>query len=89
MILAICINDVGKPNEIPDTHWIKKGEVYEVTWVGVVQSGEINVHFVKPVLGAESVPYTGFDHRRFRFNKKNDSQEAEDAVSKMLKDLGL
>jgi hypothetical protein len=89
MILAICVNDSGKPNEISSKRWIKKGEVYEVERIGVVGTGHINIHLKKPKLTDDDFPYTGFSHTRFRFNKKNHKQEADEEVEKMLKDLGF
>lgn len=33
MVKAICINDKDKPEEIPDSCWVKEGQVYHITWV--------------------------------------------------------
>lgn len=87
MILAICINDTFKPNEIPDHKWIKKNRVYEIDWIGVIPSGDINVHLKRPRLGTESLPYTGFSHTRFRLSKSKNLREAENSVLEMLKEL--
>ena len=29
---VICINDLNKPSQIPDNKWVKKGNVYTVTY---------------------------------------------------------
>lgn len=88
-VFAICKDDRDRPNEIPLTKWLKKDKIYEVEWAGYVGKGDINIHLVEPKLGLESLPYTGFSHRRFRFNSKNESQKIEEVVSSMLKEVGL
>ncbi len=30
-IPVICIDDAGRPNEVPTSRWIKKGEKYHIT----------------------------------------------------------
>jgi hypothetical protein len=30
---VICINDSNKPNDIPSSQWVKKGQIYTVTKV--------------------------------------------------------
>lgn len=30
MFKVMCIRDSHKPNEIPNSHWIKKGQIYTV-----------------------------------------------------------
>jgi len=89
MVLAICINDKGKPNEIPLSKWVKKGRIYEVDWIGVLENGRYNVHLKSPVLGDDCFPYTGFSVTRFRFNKKTDRQESEETVHGLIEELGL
>ncbi len=89
MTVAVCIDDSRKPNAIPARKWPKKDRAYEVDWVGVSDRNDLIIHLVELKLGAESYPYTGFSHTRFRFNQKGDSQKAEESVKKMLKELGI
>lgn len=89
MTVAVCINDKGKPNEIPQRLWIKEGRAYEVDWVGVLANGQYNVHLKHPELDKECLPYTGFSINRFRFSKLGDSQEADESVADLIKELGV
>lgn len=90
MVLAVCINDKGKPNEIPASKWIKKDRVYEVDWIGVLNNGQYNVHLKEPVLDQESCfPYTGFSVNRFRFNKKSDDQVSSELIDELIGDIGV
>jgi hypothetical protein len=63
---VFCINDAGRPNEIPTSKWVKKAEVYTVidTIKCNIQSGKIALVLAEIDLkGCE--PYKGFSQERF------------------------
>ena len=59
---VICIDDSHRPNEIPASRWIKKGQAYTVDKVGKDFQG-VYFFFLKEVEGTP--PYLGFNINRF------------------------
>lgn len=65
-MIVICINDSNRPNEIPASKWIKKGNEYTIidTIKCNVQGGKRALIFEEiDLTGCE--PYKGFDESRF------------------------
>lgn len=63
---VICINDSNRPNEIPLSKWIKKGNEYTI--IDIIKC---NIQGGKRALVLEEIdlsgcePYKGFDESRF------------------------
>jgi hypothetical protein len=81
----LCINDLGKPNEIPDSLWIKRGEVYVLDrWIRGA-----NTHLVvlvKPVLDKGCFPYTGFAANRFSILPPGYEAKWDKEIEKLLRE---
>jgi len=63
---VLCINDKNRPNEVPESHWVKEGSVYTVvrTCKLNIQGGKIGYELEEISLDAYS-PYEYFDSARF------------------------
>lgn len=66
MIKVICINDSNRPNEIPESLWIKKGDPYTVINACILhaQGGILGYELEEIDLKPYS-PYEYFDAKRF------------------------
>lgn len=64
---VLCINDANKPDKIPDSEWIKKGETYHVTKVIQMglQPGKLGYKLKEVSLSQSSFPYEYYDAHRF------------------------
>ena len=64
---VICINSSNKPNNIPDSEWIKKDEIYTVTSVKTMglQPGKFGYLLKEIQLSELSFPYELYDADRF------------------------
>lgn len=64
---AICIDASNKPNKIPDSEWIKEGDVYTITRIVRMglQDNKFGVLLKEVKLSAESFPYEVYDAERF------------------------
>ena len=64
---VICVNDEFKPNEVPDTRWIKLGEEYEIerAYVFPFQLSIIGVK-IKGIDNYDLAPYCYFNINRFQ-----------------------
>ena len=64
---VICINNSNKPNNIPDSEWIKKDEIYTVTSVKAMglQPGKFGYLLKEIQLSELSFPYELYDADRF------------------------
>jgi len=73
MVKVICINDKNKPDNIPDTHWIVKGEAYHVTMVYnmVKQEGILGAVLKEINLENLDLGYSCFRLDRFGINEKD------------------
>ena len=63
---VICIDDSDRPNEIPLTKWVKKGEIYTVTKIVFLNMQPGMVGFKLAELNIdEYFPYQYFAQNRF------------------------
>lgn len=50
MVEVICINEKNRPNQIPESDWVKEGEKYHITHISI----QINhIENGQPVLGCD------------------------------------
>ena len=69
---CICINDSNRPNEIPVSKWIKKGNTYNVIFtVTVLPQKELGVQLAEIELTDRELPYEYFLANRFSFTEDN------------------
>jgi hypothetical protein len=69
---CICINDSNRPNEIPVSKWIKKGNTYNVIFtVTVLPQKELGVQLAEIELTDKELPYEYFLANRFSFTEEN------------------
>jgi hypothetical protein len=63
---VICINDADKPSDIPNSKWIKKGNLYTVNKVVkmVIQGGRLGFHLDEVNLEG-CAPYSTYAASRF------------------------
>lgn len=73
MIECICINDAAKPEEIPMSSWVKKGNKYHVLMIkNMVNQGAIlGVVLSEIALEKLNTPYSCFKIDRFGFQQKD------------------
>jgi hypothetical protein len=81
-MLVECINDKGRPNEIPITHWVKKGHAYTILAVFNDMNGVPYCILEEIDLRELHVPYKGFAVYRF-------SPIDEAPASELIKELEL
>lgn len=71
MIKAICINDANRPNEIPESKWIKLGQSYTITKVfKMVFQDNILACELKEIDLSDN-PYNCFRLDRFAIQEKD------------------
>lgn len=71
-VKCICLDDSNRPNDIPESKWIKQGEVYHITHI-------FNMVAQRNVLGCEIAetdismyaPYNCFRITRFGFEEQD------------------
>jgi hypothetical protein len=69
MIKCICINDKDKPNDIPQSKWVKKGQVYTVIFtIMVLPQKTLAVQLEEIDLDETCSPYEYFLAERFMFD---------------------
>ena len=79
---AICINDDGKPKEIPINKWVKKGNTYNMIFtVTVLPQKELGVQLAEIELTDRELPYEYFLLNRFAF-----TEEALKKLIELIKD---
>lgn len=72
MIPCICIDDSHKPNEIPNSKWVKKGEEYHVIYtITVLPQRILAFHLAEIELTEKEYPYEYFAASRFAFRIKD------------------
>jgi hypothetical protein len=72
MISCICIDDSFRPNEIPLSKWVKKGQEYHVIYaVTVLPSDELAFDLYEIELTDNELPYEHFLASRFGFTADN------------------
>lgn len=91
---VICVNDSNKPDGIPTSKWVKKGEIYTVILVGrmLMQNGCMGFK-LKQLDIDDCFPYQFFSAERFRMLQDADVwtesilnkivEEAEDELVKI------
>lgn len=68
---VICINDKNKPNEIPNSRWIKKGEKYTIIKLMVMKmQGDIAGVKIAEINNDDLFPYTYFRLDRFGISEE-------------------
>lgn len=92
---VLCINDSNKPDKIPDSEWIKKGETYHVTKVVQMglQPGKLGYKLKEVSLTAKAFPYEYYDAHRFAIYAdsiaKIEKTEEETEVTRELEELAI
>jgi hypothetical protein len=63
---VICINDADKPSDIPNSKWIKKGNLYTVNKVVkmIIQGGKLGFYLDEVNLDG-CAPYSAYSANRF------------------------
>ena len=69
-VRVICINDKNRPNEIPVSKWITKGEKYHITWIynQMQQKGIKGVELAERDI-SDCIPFNCFNLNRFAIHK--------------------
>lgn len=81
-----CVNDQGKPNDIPNNQWIKKGNQYTVIKADYLNMQNRILGFQLEEVSLEGCfPYLYFAASRFRPLTEDDIN-AEEAVKKILEE---
>ena len=88
-IKVICIDDANRPNEVPTSRWIKKGEHYTIVRVSHMnlQSRILGCQ-LEEINNDDLFPYTHFALRRFR-PLTEDEVMAETSVEELIKELDV
>lgn len=86
MFKVICINDAERPNEIPASKWIKKGEIYTVLEVAKmrVQGGILGFKLYERNID-DCFPYQYFTATRFAVPTQ-DQLWADEYLATLLKE---
>lgn len=82
---VICINDNGRPREIPPNKWLTKGQKYTVNDIGQTLDGNIGFKLEEIELDESCFPYDCFNHKRFGIPIQEDVLTLEEE----LKALGI
>ncbi|WP_026998283.1 hypothetical protein [Eisenibacter elegans] len=65
-IAVVCINDQGRPNEIPVSRWVKKGETYHIVQIDKLNAqGGIMGCKLAEINNDDLAPYQYFRLDRF------------------------
>jgi hypothetical protein len=66
MFKVMCIRDSHKPNEIPNSHWVKKGQIYTVIEMSNLnQQNKLLGFKLEEIDLTPFFPYTYFSSDRF------------------------
>jgi len=84
---VVCINDSNRPDGIPTSKWVKKGEIYTVIVVGrlMLQNGCMGFK-LKQINIDDCFPYQFFSAERFRMLTVNPLW-AEEILSKIVEEV--
>jgi hypothetical protein len=84
---VVCVNDSNRPDGIPTSKWVKKGEIYTVIVVGrlMLQNGCMGFK-LKQINIDDCFPYQFFSAERFRMLTVNPLW-AEDVLSKIIEEV--
>lgn len=87
MFKCICVKDNNRPNEIPLSHWVKKGEIYTVIEMNkLTQQNKLLGFKLQEIDLTPFFPYTYFSSERFlpleidEFKVEKESEILEEAV---------
>lgn len=70
MIRCACVNDKNRPNDIPTTKWVKKGQIYTIVFaIVVLPQRELGLQLEEIDLDESCAPYEYFLANRFAFLK--------------------
>lgn len=70
---VVCINDSFRPDGIPTSKWVRKGEIYTVVEVGKMRrQGGLLGFKLKQINIDDCIPYQFFSADRFRMLQDND-----------------
>ena len=88
MIKCICIDDSGRPDVIPISHWVKKDQEYTINYVYkmVLQGGILGVALNEIDLTSLNIGYDCFKITRFAIDIKDLKAFVE--LAKDCKELG-
>jgi hypothetical protein len=78
---VLCIDDKNKPETIPNSKWIKEGELYTVVHVSNLKFHDGLAVKLKEKDLSDCVPYTFFDLSRFMILVDEDLGENSEEVS--------
>lgn len=68
MVKCVCIDDSGKPEVVPNSKWVKLGQIYTVIYtVNVLPQGEVAFQLREIDLDESCYPYEYFLSSRFAF----------------------
>lgn len=84
---VVCIDDTNRPNDIPTSRWIKRGQEYTVTKVAklLVQGGMLGFKLAEINID-EFFPYQFFASRRFAILLAPEQLWAEQELSRLLEE---
>lgn len=84
---VVCVNDSNRPDGIPTSKWVKKGEIYTVIVVGrlMLQNGCMGFK-LKQINIDDCFPYQFFSAERFRMLTVNPLW-AEEILSKIVEEV--
>ncbi len=76
-IQVICIDDAHRPNEVPTSRWVKKGEMYNIIQIDklLMQGGEYGCK-LQEIDNDDLAPYQYFRLARFAPPQTNEAEEA-------------
>ena len=78
-----CINDLNRPKQIPETKWVKKGEVYTVLYASTmsIQVNKLGFKLKEIDLDASCFPYEYFDADRFAPLEASKAKVVEEEIA--------
>jgi hypothetical protein len=76
-VRVICINDKDRPNEVPNTRWIKQGEVYHIVQIDKLNAqGGIYGCKLDEIDNDDLTPYEYFRLDRFAVPEQLTEEDA-------------
>jgi len=68
---VICIDDKNRPNEVPTSRWVKKGEKYTIIKVAYMTQQNIYGCVLEEIDNSDLFPWTHFALNRFAVSKED------------------